>query len=159
MKLPAGLTINPTTGAISGTPTTIQDLETYRVYAKNSRGVVYADVSIQVRKGVCPADSVFEITEVGKTFVYECSKQGAYVGTQSRKCVLGATDGEWQKASGFCMSIVLIVVLIVIAIIIIAAIVFVLIRISRKSKAVGGVKGKKVATVQKATKKEKEVKV
>ena len=159
VKLPDGLTIDPTTGAISGIPTAIQDLETYRVYAKNSRGVVYVDVSIQVRKGMCPADSVFEITEVDKTYVYECSKRGAYVGTQSRKCVLGATDGEWQKASGFCMSIVLIVVLIVIAIIIIAAIVFILIRISRKSKAVGGVKGKKVATVQKVTKKEKEVKV
>ena len=159
VTLPTGLTLDPTSGAISGVPTVSQDLTTYRVYAKNGRGVVYTDVSILVRKGMCPADSIFESTEVGKTFVYECSKQGAYIGTQSRKCILGTTDGEWQKASGFCMSIVLLVILILIAIIIIAVVVFVLVRVSRKSKAVGGVKGRKTATVQKTTKKEKDVKV
>ena len=67
--------------------------------------------------------------------------QGSYVGTQTRACVLGKKNGEWQKASGFCMPIFGIVLLVFVVIIVIAAVVLILMR-SRKAKAVGGVKGK-----------------
>ena len=53
-------------------------------------------------------------------------------------------DGEWQKASGFCMP-VMAIVLIVVVIVIIVMVVFLLIR-TRSKKAVGGVKGKAVKT-------------
>ena len=62
---------------------------------------------------------------------------------QKRACVLGETDGVWQKASGFCMSVGTIALLIVIVIIVIAVVVLILIRMGGKAKAVGGVKGKK----------------
>ena len=68
--------------------------------------------------------------------------QGSYVGTQKRACVLGKKDGEWQKASGFCMPVVMIVLLVVVVIIIVAVVVFLIMRTTRTAKAVGGVKGK-----------------
>ena len=70
---------------------------------------------------------------------------GSYVGTQKRACVLGEKDGEWQKASGFCMPVMVIVLIVVVVIVIIAVVVFLLMR-TRSKKAVGGVKGKAVKT-------------
>ena len=88
--------------------------------------------------------AVFPVTYVGETAVYECSSQGSYVGTQKRACILGSEDGEWQKASGVCMPIVVIVIAVIVVIMIIAIVVFLLMRTGKKAKAVGGVKGKTV---------------
>ena len=103
------------------------------------------------------------MTEVDQVATYECSMQGSYVGTQKRACVLGAQDGEWQKASGFCMSVAAIVILIVVAIVVILVVVLILMRMGGKAKAVGGVKGKKTvksSSVKKSDKKSaKNVKV
>ena len=76
--------------------------------------------------------------------------QGSYVGTQKRACVLGKRDGEWQKASGFCMPVMGIVLLVVVVIIIIAVVVFLLMRSTRTAKAVGGVKSKGSKSAKKA---------
>ena len=103
-------------------------------------------ITISVRKGYCPSEDVFERTDVGETVVYECSQQGSYVGTQKRVCVLGEKDGEWLKASGFCMPVLAIVLIVVVVIVIIVVVVFLLLR-TRSKKAVGGVKGKTVKTV------------
>ena len=79
---------------------------------------------------------------------------------QKRACVLGETDGEWQKASGFCMSVAVIVIVVVVVIIVIVVIVLILIRAGKKSKSVGGVKGKKTTkTVVTKAPKLKNVKV
>ena len=82
------------------------------------------------------------------------SEQGSYVGTQKRGCVLGEKDGVWEKASGFCTSVMVIVLLVVVVIVIIAVVVFLLMRTTRSAKAVGGVKGKSGKSAKKtATKK------
>ena len=96
---------------------------------------------------------MFPLTEVDQVAVYQCSMQGSYVGTQKRACVLGEKDGEWKKASGFCTSVGTIVILIVIVIIVVVVVVFMLMRAGRKSKAVGGVKGKKAVKTSPTTKK------
>ena len=145
VSLPAGLTLNESTGEITGVPTAVQSLTTFTVYAENPTGAASTTISIQVRKGTCVAEGLFPVTDVGEVAVYECSSQGSYVGTQKRSCVLGETDGEWKDASGFCMSIATIVILVVVAIVIVAIIVFVLMRMGRKTKSVGGVKGKKTS--------------
>ena len=108
-----------------------------------------------------PAHTVhLPLTEVDTVAEYQCSLQGNYIGSQKRACVLGETDGVWQKASGFCMSVGTIALLIVIVIIVIAVVVLILVRKGKKSKAVGGVKGKKtVKGVPKTEKKSKNVKV
>ena len=143
VELPAGLTLNAETGVISGTPSSLQDLKTYTIFAENQAGVVSVEVAISVRKGQCSADSVFPTTTVEETAVYECAKKGSYIGTQKRSCVLGEKDGVWEKASGMCVSVPLLIVFIVLAIAIVGVVVWMVMRSSRKAKSVGGVKGKK----------------
>ena len=139
--LPAGLSINPTTGEISGKPTVAVDARAFKVRGKNPKGETCVEVIIIVRKGICQPEGVFERTNVGEIATYPCSLQGSYVGTQTRACVLGEKDGEWQKASGVCLPIIGIVVVVLIVIIIIVVVVFIVMR-TRKTKSVGGVKGK-----------------
>ena len=143
VQLPEGLSLDATTGAISGKPTTAQELTSFTVYAENPTGAVSVVITMTIRKGECKAEGVFPKTEVGTVAKYECSMQGSYVGTQTRACVLGESDGVWQKASGFCMSVASIVILIFFVIIVIVVVVFILMRMGGKAKAVGGVKGKK----------------
>ena len=139
--LPEGFSLNPTTGEITGLPQATMDSKTFTVRGKNPKGEVFVEITISVRKGYCLPEGVFERTPVGEVAVYQCAMQGSYVGTQTRACVLGKKNGEWQKASGFCMPIFGIVLLVFVVIIVIAAVVLILMR-SRKAKAVGGVKGK-----------------
>ena len=156
------MSLNEKTGEISGTPTETQDLTIFSVYAENESGATQATVAIQVRKGRCAAEGVFPVTDVGEVSEYDCAMQGSYVGTQKRACVLGAEDGEWQKASGVCMPIIAIVLIVIVVIVIIAVVVFLLMRTGKKAKAVGGVKGKKSSkSVKTASKKTsgKQVKV
>ena len=141
--LPSGLSLDATTGVISGTAEIEQDDKGYVIYGSNTAGATSTTIYISVRKGRCMAEGNFETTEVGNVAQYDCSLAGAYVGTQKRACLLGARDGEWQKISGYCMPIVMIVILIVVVIAVILIVVFILVR-SRKAKAVGGAKGKKV---------------
>ena len=121
------------------------DSKAFTVRAKNPAGETYVAITITVRKGYCMPEGVFERTDVGEVAVYECAMQGSYVGTQKRACVLGKKDGEWQKASGFCMPVLTIVLIVVVVIVIIVVVVFLLLR-TRSKKAVGGVKGKAVKT-------------
>ena len=148
--LPEGLTLNPTTGEITGTPIALMDTKTFTVRAKNPAGETYVTITISVRKGYCQPEGVFERTPVGEVAEYQCAMQGSYVGTQKRACVLGKKDGEWQKASGFCMPVMAIVLIVVVVIIIIAVVVFLLMRTTRSAKAVGGVKGKSAKSAKKA---------
>ena len=153
VKLPDGLTLNAKTGELSGRPSELWSITSYRIYAENASGAASVAITIQVRLGSCKAEGVFPLTNVDEVATYACSIQGSYVGTQKRACVLGETDGVWQKASGFCVSILTIVVLVVVAIVVVAVVVLLLVRMGRKTKAVGGAKGKKnvAKTTQKKT--------
>ena len=144
ITLPDGLVLNEENGEISGVPTNITDIVSFTVYAKNQRGAAMTVVSFSVRKGICKAEYNFETTPVDEVFVFECSKQGSYIGTQTRRCVLGEHDGVWEAPSGSCLSIVLLVTIIIIAVLVIIVIIVILVKVSKKKKAVGGVKGKKV---------------
>ena len=110
-------------------------------------------IQIRVREGLCPAEGLFPVTRVGEEAVYECGKEGSYVGTQRRVCVLGEKDGEWEKITGVCVSMVTVVFMILVALAVVAIVVFVAMRTRGRTKAVGGVKGKKV--VKKAGKEKK----
>ena len=84
VALPSGLTLDSQTGVISGTPSALQDLKGYTIFAENQAGVVSVEVAINVRKGQCSADSVFPTTTVEETAVYECSKRGSSIDTPLR---------------------------------------------------------------------------
>jgi len=141
--LPEGLTLNAQTGQITGIPTDTSDIFTFTVYAENDAGAASAIISISVRKGQCKAEGVFPVTDVDSLATYQCSMQGSYIGTQTRACVLGETDGVWQKASGYCMPVMMIVILVLVVIIIVVVVLFLLMRMGKKAKAVGGVKSAK----------------
>ena len=144
--LPEGLSIDATTGK----PVREMEQRAFTVRGKNPSGETIVEVTMAVRKGYCQPEGVFERTDVGEVAVYQCALRGSYVGTQKRACVLGKRDGEWQKATGNCLPIMGIVIAVVIVILVIVAVVFILLR-TRKSKSVGGVKGK--AAIQTQTKK------
>ena len=160
--LPDGFSLNAATGEITGVPKVTMDAKTFTVRGKNPKGELFVEITISVRKGYCLPEGVFERTPVGETAVYNCATQGSYVGKQTRACVLGKKNGEWEKASGFCMPVATIVLIVVVVIIVIVVVVLILLR-SRKTKAVGGVKGKNMkaaATKKTAAKKAtKQVKV
>ncbi|KNB41259.1 hypothetical protein JH06_5910 [Blastocystis sp. subtype 4] len=147
--LPDGLSLNAQTGEISGNPIDTMDLTYFTVYAENQSGATQATLSIVVRKGRCVAEGVFPMTDVGEVAEYDCAFQGSYV---KRACVLGSEDGEWQKASGFCMPIFAIVLIVIVVIVIVVIVVFLLMRVGSKAKAIGGVKGKKSSKSTKSTK-------
>mgnify|MGYP000043699086 FL=1 len=159
--LPAGLSINELTGEISGVPKDTSDAVDVIVYGENEKGAASTPLSISVRVGVCKAEGVFPITEVGETAVYKCAMQGSYIGTQKRTCVLGATDGEWQKTTGMCMPVMGLVILIIVVIIVVAVVVLILMRSSKKTKSVAGGKGKsgKNSQLKAKSSKSKNVKV
>ncbi|KNB41296.1 hypothetical protein JH06_5489 [Blastocystis sp. subtype 4] len=79
---------------------------------------------------------------------YECASQGSYVGTQKRACVLGSEDGEWQKATGFCVSVPILIMIVLVVIMIIIVVIFFMMRIRKKAKAVGGKKVKAIGGVK-----------
>ena len=162
--LPAGLSLNAETGVIFGIPMAVSEPRTVLIFASNPKGVASAEVSIQIRLGRCPLDGPWPITPVGETSVYQCSTQGSYVGTQRRVCKLGASDGEWERATGMCVSILMVGVLVVVGVLAVLVVVFITIRLTRRRKAVGGVKKQKqkqtqTQNVQKKREKKRNVKV
>ena len=141
--LPDGLTLDETTGVITGKPTSESALKTYTIYGENLKGVTSTTINISVRKGECKAEGNFPKTHVGDIATYDCALGGNYVGTQKRVCLLGAKDGEWQKIQGTCMPTMMIVIIVIVVIVIVAIVLFFIVRATKKTKAVGGVKGKK----------------
>ena len=152
--LPAGLSINELTGEISGIPTDTSDVVDVIVYGENASGVLSVTIAISVRVGVCKAEGVFPVTEVDQVAEYHCSMQGSYIGTLKCACVLGETDGEWQKATGLCFPVLGLVIIILVVIIIIVVIVLIIVRSSKRTKSVAGRKAKAGKNV-KTTKVEK----
>ena len=142
--LPDGLTIDEKTGEITGNPAAPSE-GSYTIHGENPKGATFVEVSIIVRKGQCLPEGVFERTDVGEIAEYPCSNQGNYVGTQKRACVLGEKDGVWQKASGYCISVATLIIVVFIVVVLVLVLVFILVRKTKKTKAVGGVKNKKVA--------------
>ena len=148
VTLPAGFQLDSKTGVISGIPKATMNAQVFTVRGKNPKGEAVAVITITVIKGYCLPEGVFERTPVGEVAEYKCAMQGNYVGSQKRACVLGKKNGEWQKATGACMPVMGIVAIVIGVIIVLLVVVFLVVR-SRKTKAVGGVKGKGKASAAK----------
>ena len=155
IQLPPGLTLNSKTGQIEGVPTAETSSEVFTIFGKNPKGATSTTVAIQVRLGQCAAEGDYPLTQVGKSYVYECAMKGNYMGTLTRECKLGAVDGEWQKATGMCVSTTLVIVLVAAVVVIIAIVVIVVIKRSRKNK---GKSKKSFKSLKKETKSTKDSK-
>ena len=132
-ELPAGLSLNVTTGEITGIPTTESNLTVLTIYGENQSGVTFTKIYISVNQGYCEADGNFETTPVGEVAVFDCGTLGSYVGTQKRECKLGKENGEWQKITGFCMPVSVIVIIVVVVVLFIVICVVVIVYIKKKS--------------------------
>ena len=156
VNLPAGLTLDSKTGVISGKPTEIVNMKAFTIYGKNAKGSAATTITITIRIGECAAEGNFGKTNVGETAIYECSKQGSFVGTVKRTCVLGEKDGVWDKPSGTCFPTVGIIIIVIIVIIVLVVAVFIIIRLTKKSKTVGsrGKNTNKSKTMKAQTKKD-----
>ena len=141
--LPNGLSLNKETGIISGTPVNVTEPTAFTIMGGNPSGVNNAIITISVRLGECRADGVWPTTPIDSVATYDCGVQGSYFGTQTRACILGSKDGEWQEISGICISYLSLVIAIVVAVVILIVVVYLLVKVSRKRKAVGGVRGAK----------------
>jgi mono/diheme cytochrome c family protein len=64
--LPAGLTLSPTGGAISGTPTAISSATSYHISASNSGGSTAVDLTIQVND-VAPSGLAYSVNPLTAT--------------------------------------------------------------------------------------------
>ncbi len=62
--LPANLTLNPTTGLITGTPAALSDAATYTITGANSSGATSVDVSISVTAPVAPTTLTYSANPV-----------------------------------------------------------------------------------------------
>jgi hypothetical protein len=60
--LPAGLTLNPTTGVISGTPTQVSAQVSYEVIATNAFGKTNAGVAITIEPGIAYGSAYYSFT-------------------------------------------------------------------------------------------------
>ncbi|KAK8810577.1 hypothetical protein WA158_007152 [Blastocystis sp. Blastoise] len=86
--LPNGLTINPSDGTISGTPTTNSDATTYTVTATNTAGSVTTIIMIQIDTASCSDDDNWSITEAGQQATLPCEDTINYEGSRTRLCQL-----------------------------------------------------------------------
>ena len=139
-KLPEGLSLNQTTGVISGIPTTELNTTTVVIIAGNSGGMVPVPLKLTVRKGRCNAEGFFPVTVVGETAVVKCSQQGHYMGTMRRKCFLGTEDGMWGITEGHCLATPMVVTVSLLGVLIVAGIIFVAVKIHRRKPAPGRAK-------------------
>ncbi|KAK8798721.1 hypothetical protein WA158_007805 [Blastocystis sp. Blastoise] len=84
--LASGLSINPSTGVISGTPLANSALTTYTVTATNTTGSVTTTIMIQVDTASCAADGTWPITEAGQQATLACLDTINYEGSRTRLC-------------------------------------------------------------------------
>ena len=139
--LPLGLQLDNSTGMIFGTATNITEARNVTIYAMNSRGATSVTISIEVREPYCEADDVFPATLAGVEYVFDCRTIESHVGTIRRKCVLGVSDGVWEKKSGICWSVPLIITLsIVLAILIIIVVGILIVMCVKKQKRIAASK-------------------
>ena len=95
-----GLTFNPTTGEISGTPSEAFESTQYTLTVTNSAGSDSVTFSLQVLTVMCAATNGWPETEAGETASLECEQY--YHGSKDRQCLL-MIGGIWSEPVNNCV--------------------------------------------------------
>ena len=130
--LPNGIQFNNQTGAFYGVALNYTEPCNVTVYALNERGAASITIQIEVRDARCEANGVFPRTLAGEKFVYECETRGNYMGSLTRKCNVGESDGVWGKTVGVCMATPLAIVLIVVVVVVVLVIIGLIVKVAVK---------------------------
>ena len=96
-SLPAGLTLDPVTGAITGVPTEECSLTMYTIYGRNDDGIAFTTIAISVDLAICPAQGMLPTVTVGTSIlVTNCTEQGDFEGAIYYTCELQGNGGVWN---------------------------------------------------------------
>ncbi|KAK8812362.1 hypothetical protein WA158_007596 [Blastocystis sp. Blastoise] len=87
--LPNGLTINASTGVISGTPLANSDITTYTITATNAGGSVSTTIVILIDFVFCTSEDNWPLTEIGQQYDLPCEDPINYEGSRTRSCQVG----------------------------------------------------------------------
>ena len=145
-QLPSGLSLNPLTGEINGTPLVEIMNKILTIIGQNKEGMTYTRITLNVEQGYCEADSRFVRTKAGESASFLCASLGNYIGVQTRRCKATAMGVEWGKTEGMCVSVLSLVVLIVMIIVMIVLFVILIMRIRKIKMKNASKKLKKVCS-------------
>ena len=140
VNLPLGLLLDEQTGEIYGIPTEEMSLHSYIVRVENPSSAAFVEIQISVRKGRCNAEEEFPTIDVGEVAEHRCAEKGYAVGVQRRACILGEKDGEWQKATGVCISYFTLILMSAIVVVIVMDVTLLFLRMEKRIKTIGGMK-------------------
>ena len=101
-SLPTGLSLNPTSGIISGTPSASTDAITYTVTVSNARGSASFSLTIEVRISSCASEGNWPETVNGQTVTFPCPDTVNYEGQRTRHCNAGY-PASWAVESNTCV--------------------------------------------------------
>ena len=73
-QLPTGLSVNPATGIISGTPLSPAPQAFYTITASNAAGQISSPVVIEVVLGTPPSELAYSTTEANSICLYQTTK-------------------------------------------------------------------------------------
>ncbi|KAK8805736.1 hypothetical protein WA158_002392 [Blastocystis sp. Blastoise] len=99
--LPDGLVFDQTTGALSGTPTTITPAAVYTITLSNTIGTTSFEITLNVVASFCSAVGDWPVTESGNLASIPCPDVDNYHGSISRYCNSGATP-YWGEIVNGC---------------------------------------------------------
>ena len=121
-SLPAGVSLNSTTGVISGTPYETIEQTTFTVTAMNSRGKSASLIHIIATSG-CPSIGDFPSTPIGEEAIYHCSHNMWMYGKVKRVCEERDGIAVWGAPKGYCKNSVVLLIMVLLILIIVFAII------------------------------------
>lgn len=101
-SLPQGLSINPSSGVISGTPTAVSAQASYTVTVSNPNSMNTFVITITVDILKCPTTGEWMETEHSQTATAACTDPTNMEGTRTRMCLLSGSSASWGVESSTC---------------------------------------------------------
>lgn len=101
-QLPAGLTLNPSNGYITGTPTAASAQASYTVTASNPNTSGQTVITITVTVLRCPTEGEWTEREQGESLELPCTDSANMEGSRTRACNLSGTSAVWGPISNTC---------------------------------------------------------
>ena len=101
-QLPAGLSLNPTNGYITGTPTAASAQTPYTITASNPNKQGQTIVTITVNVLRCPTDGEWTEREQGQTLELPCTDSANMEGIRTRTCTLSGSTAVWGQITNTC---------------------------------------------------------